>query len=138
MRLCSAQYTISNSVTLLNMFPMCYHGEASYLPNSHVELPQVQRLLAHSGQLCNRRASLLHEGQISLHPAPPLRLHTQFIKSRDSLPTDGGGVRIGFLASDREREFIIYIELYRNINYELYWVNYMYLRIIVTWEHKLM
>lgn len=111
MSLCSAQYTIS----------MCYHGETSYLPNSHVELPQVQRLLAHSGQLCNGRASLLHEGQVSLHPGPPLRLNTQLIKSRDSLPTDRGGVRVGFLGSDREREFITYMnnELYRKKNSEL-------------------
>lgn len=117
------------------MFSMCYHGKASYLPNSHVELPQVQRLLAYSGQLCDWRAPLIHEGQISLHPAPPLRLHTQFIKPRDSLPTDRGGVGVGFLASDRERKFIIYNELHVTINDGLYLVNYMYINTIMMWAH---
>lgn len=83
---------------------MHYHGEASYLPDSYVELPEVQRLLAHSGKLGNRRSPLLHEGQVSLHPAPPLRLHTKLIQPRDSLPAEGGRVRVGFLVRDKEEE----------------------------------
>lgn len=77
---------------------MRYHSQASYLSNSHVELPEVQWLLAHYGQLGYRCTPLLHEGQIALHPAPPLWLHAQLIEPCDSLPAEGGGVRVGFLA----------------------------------------
>lgn len=100
-KLCVISNIISNILTS-SALPRRYHGEASYFPNSYVELPEVQRLLAHSGKLGNRRAPLLHEGQVSLHPASPLRLHTQLKKPRDSLPTEGGGVRVGFLVSDKE------------------------------------
>lgn len=82
------------------MFPVLYHGEASDLADSYVELPEVQRLLAHSGKLGDGCAPLLHEVQVSLHPAPPLWLHAQLKQARDSLPADGGGVRVGFLESD--------------------------------------
>ena len=84
------------------MFPVLYHGQASDLADSDVELPEVQRLLAHSGKLGDGCAPLLHEVQVSLHPAPPLWLHAQLKQARDSLPTDGGGVRVGFLESDGE------------------------------------
>lgn len=77
--------------------PAPYHGEASYFPNSHVELPQVQRLLAHSGKLTNRCAPLLHEVQVSLHPASPLRLSTELVQPCDSVAAEGRGVRVGFL-----------------------------------------
>lgn len=86
------------------VFSPRYHGEASYLADSRVELPEIKRLLAHSGQLGNRCAPLLHEGQVPLNPAPPLWLHPQLIKACDSLPSEGGGVRVGFLATERERE----------------------------------
>lgn len=90
-----------------SVFPIRYHGEASYFPNSYVELPEVQRLLAHSGKLGNRCAPLLHEGQVSLHPAPPLWLHTHLKQPCDSLPAEGGGVRVGFLASDEEKKDVM-------------------------------
>lgn len=82
--------------------PVLYHGEASDLADSYVELPEVQRLLAHSGKLGDGCAPLLHEVQVSLHPAPPLWLHAQLKQARDSLAADGGGVRVGFLESDGE------------------------------------
>lgn len=75
---------------------MRYHGEASYLPNSHVELPQVQRFLAHSWKLRNRCAPLLHEGQVPLHPSSSLGLCTQLVQSAGSLAADGG-VWVDFL-----------------------------------------
>lgn len=81
---------------------MRYHGEASDLPHGDVELPQVQRLLAHGGQLSHGRAPLLHEGQVALHPAPPLGLRPQLKQPRDSLSAEGGGgVRVGLLEEPR-------------------------------------
>lgn len=71
----SLQYLYS--CPTLGVFLRRYHGEASNLPNGHVELPEVQRLLAHSGKLGDRRSPFLHEGQVSLHPNAPLRLPAQ-------------------------------------------------------------
>lgn len=65
-----------------------YHGQASDLPNGDVELPEVQRLLAHGGEVADGRAPLLHEVQVSLHPAPPLWLHAKLEEPRDSLSAD--------------------------------------------------
>lgn len=62
-----------------------YHCQASDLADGHVEPPQVQWLLAHSGQLGHRRAPLLHEVQVPLHPAPPFGLHTHLVEANDSV-----------------------------------------------------
>lgn len=80
-----------------------YHGQAADLPHGRVELPEVQWLLAHSGKVCDRCAPLFHEVEVSLHPAPPLRLHAQLKQPRDSLPAEGARVGVGFLGSDGEK-----------------------------------
>lgn len=67
-----------------------YHGQASYLPNGYVELPEVQWLLAHNGEMADGCAPLLHEVQVSLHPAPPLWLQAKLEEPCDSLPADAG------------------------------------------------
>lgn len=89
-----------------------YHGQASYLPNGYVELPEVQRLLAHSGQMGDGCAPLLHEAEVSFHPAPPFWLHAKLEQPRDSLPTDAGRVRVGFLMREPKK-----VELVTNVTF---------------------
>lgn len=104
-----------------------YHGEASYLTDGNVQPPQVQRLLAHGGQLGNGRAPLLHEGQVPLHPAPPLRLRAQLIEACDSLSTEGGGVRVGFLAREnkkRRKADLVYWDFNLRMWPFIYYINY--------------
>lgn len=86
-------------------FPVIYHRQASDLPNSCVELPKVQGLLAHNRKMGNGCSPLLHEVEVTLHPAPPLRLCPKLKQPRDSLPTDRGWVGVGFLESDKKKSW---------------------------------
>lgn len=71
---------LKDSVTVFVIDPnKIYHGKASNLPHSDVEFPEIQRLLPHNWQLRNRSSSVLHEGQIAVHPYTPFWLHTQLV-----------------------------------------------------------
>lgn len=54
--------------------------------------------------MADGRAPLLHEVQVSFHPAPPLRLQAKLKEPRDPLPADAGRVRVGFLMRRGERQ----------------------------------
>lgn len=95
---------ISSIIQGVTVLLIHYHGQASDLPHWDVELPQIQRLLAHNRKLGDRCAPLLHEVEVSLHPAPPLWFCTQLIQPCDSLSSEGGGVKVGFLVSKQEKK----------------------------------
>lgn len=96
---CTGRLSLSPSHVLAKR----YHGQASDLPNGYVELPEVQRLLAHSGQMGDGCAPLLHEVEVPFHPAPPFWLHAKLEQPRDSLPTDAGRVGVGFLMREPQK-----------------------------------
>lgn len=68
--------------TAATAFPdFTHHSQASNFSNTEVEAAQIQRLLAHWRQVWDRRAPLLHESDVAIHPCPPLRLTAHVIQS---------------------------------------------------------
>lgn len=67
--------------TLTETKRTAHHSQASDFSNTEVEAAQIQRLLAHWRQVRDRRAPLLHEGDVAIHPCPPLRLTAHVVQS---------------------------------------------------------
>lgn len=69
---------------------MSHHGQSSNLSDSQVESTQVQWLLPDCGQVWNRSPPLLHEGQVTVHPQPPLGFGAHVVEPGDLLIGHGG------------------------------------------------
>lgn len=81
---------------------LSHHGQASNLSHSQVKSAEVQRFLPDSGQVWDGRPPLLHEGQVPVHPQPPLRLRAHLIQPGDLLVGHPG--RVGLLQRPRHRD----------------------------------
>lgn len=85
------QELIHNASFLTPSLTHSYLGQTPDLFDADVESEQVQGLLAHSRQTRDRRASLFHEGEVSVDPELSLWLIPQLVHLRDLLPSSGGG-----------------------------------------------
>ncbi len=81
-KLCSFK-TPARSHSILSQSPkdFTHHSQASDFSNTEIEAAQIQRLLAHWRQVGDRCAPLLHEGDVAIHPCPPLRLTAHVVQS---------------------------------------------------------
>lgn len=68
-----------------------YLRQTSDLLDTDVESEQVQGLLAHCRQTCDRGAPLFHEGKVAVDPQLSLWLTPQLVHLCDLLSRGGGG-----------------------------------------------